>query len=354
MGLHQKSSDHAGRLERGVNTEQRVDHLARHPVGHSGCAGVQISWDETNQKDWDGLIGQAPFHAYQQSYPWGDALKEVGVRVYRAKIMLDGCPIGVAQIQLKKILGFLTVALVLRGPVWCAGDVSAEIYRSAIDKISWSLPVHGLHGLIVTPESNDGEALKQAGFKRIMGGHHTVMIDLDADDEALRTQLNGKWRNRLKAAEKSAIIVSPLGRRPEKYAWLLEKEEHQQRAAKYHALPSIMVHNYQARTAHEGVICFSAKSEATRVGGMLFLVHGDCASYHIGWASDEGKSDNVHNLLLWRSMLALRRTGIKRLDLGGVNTDLNPGIARFKIGTGGEVLSYPGTWSRGLRWKRQG
>jgi hypothetical protein len=32
------------------------------------------------------------------------------------------------------------------------------------------------------------------------------------------------------------------------------------------------------------------------------------------------------------------------LDLGGINTARSAGIARFKIGTGGEVLQLAGTY----------
>ena len=37
-------------------------------------------------------------------------------------------------------------------------------------------------------------------------------------------------------------------------------------------------------------------------------------------------------------------TGIKVLDLGGINTRSLAGISRFKIGSGGEVVTYAGTF----------
>jgi lipid II:glycine glycyltransferase (peptidoglycan interpeptide bridge formation enzyme) len=43
-------------------------------------------------------------------------------------------------------------------------------------------------------------------------------------------------------------------------------------------------------------------------------------------------------------MLALREQGVRRLDLGGVDTVRSGGIARFKIGTGGQVLTLAGTF----------
>jgi len=53
---------------------------------------------------------------------------------------------------------------------------------------------------------------------------------------------------------------------------------------------------------------------------------------------------NVHNLLLWQTLLALRSQGVETLDLGGVNTRALPGISRFKLGTGGHLLTLAGTY----------
>jgi hypothetical protein len=44
------------------------------------------------------------------------------------------------------------------------------------------------------------------------------------------------------------------------------------------------------------------------------------------------------------AVLELRQRGLKRLDLGGVNTTRSAGLARFKIGTGGQVLRLAGTY----------
>ena len=50
-------------------------------------------------------------------------------------------------------------------------------------------------------------------------------------------------------------------------------------------------------------------------------------------------------------MRGLKKAGVKTLDLGGIDTEAGPGLARFKIGTGGEVLSLSGSWTRGPRWR---
>ena len=42
-------------------------------------------------------------------------------------------------------------------------------------------------------------------------------------------------------------------------------------------------------------------------------------------------------------LLQLRETGVKWLDLGGMDARA-PGLARFKLGLGADATTYSGTW----------
>jgi lipid II:glycine glycyltransferase (peptidoglycan interpeptide bridge formation enzyme) len=53
---------------------------------------------------------------------------------------------------------------------------------------------------------------------------------------------------------------------------------------------------------------------------------------------------NAHHLILWRAIEELRERGVRILDLGGVNTIRSAGVARFKMRTGGKVLTLAGTY----------
>jgi lipid II:glycine glycyltransferase (peptidoglycan interpeptide bridge formation enzyme) len=67
---------------------------------------------------------------------------------------------------------------------------------------------------------------------------------------------------------------------------------------------------------------------------MCFVVHGASASYHLGWGSDAAKAAGVHGVMLVQAAEALRTEGVRWLDLGSVDTEAAPGLARFKLGTG--------------------
>jgi lipid II:glycine glycyltransferase (peptidoglycan interpeptide bridge formation enzyme) len=81
-----------------------------------------------------------------------------------------------------------------------------------------------------------------------------------------------------------------------------------------------------------------------RLAGMMFLIHGEAATYQVGWTSDAGRDLHAHNLMLWRAIEELRERGVRSLDLGGVNTQRSAGIARFKMSTGGTVIQLAGSY----------
>jgi lipid II:glycine glycyltransferase (peptidoglycan interpeptide bridge formation enzyme) len=79
------------------------------------------------------------------------------------------------------------------------------------------------------------------------------------------------------------------------------------------------------------------RSGGAMQAGMLFLRHGAWASYHSGWASDEGRAAFAHGPMLMTAAAMLAERGVTTLDLGTVDAEAAPGLAHFKIGTGAVV-----------------
>ncbi len=177
---------------------------------------------------------------------------------------------------------------------------------------------------VVTPEA------EVAGFglvPLVTPMHHAVWA-LEGD---LRAGLAGKWRNRLVAAERAGVRVR-LGAGATLEA-LLTAEGGQRRARGYRALPEGFSRALPERSLRlwewQGARGFGA--------GMCFVVHGTTATYHLGWASPAAKAEGVHGVMLMRAAEDLRAEGVRWLDLGSVDTEAAPGLARFKLGTGAEL-----------------
>lgn len=305
---------------------------------------MNIVWDTLNQRDWDDRHRQTAA-TLQQDWAYGATMRLLGVPVLRASIEQDGSRIGLAQFIIRSFGPLGNISLCSRGPVWL-GEVSASDKARACRALQASAPLRGLRLVLISPEDTDGQGNGLPGWRRVMTGYATVMLELERPEGALRADLDGKWRNRLVAAEASELSVHRMGTNPGQYRWLLDQEEAQRQTKGLSGLPLSFYEPYiQSRQQpSQCVLSLRADRGRERVAAMMFLIHGQAATYQVGWSNDAGRDLNAHNLLLWQAMLELRSRGIKRLDLGGVNTTRSAGLARFKIGTGGQVLRLAGTY----------
>ena len=283
--------------------------------------------------------------AMQQAWAYGEALKAMDVVIHRAMVWDGEQLVAVAQFMCRRVLGYLSIASCTRGPVWAPG-VGVAQRQQVYGLLRKSLPLSRLKVVLFSPDVALNEADELSGLARVMTGYSTVLLDLTKPLSTLKTELDGKWRNRLVKVlghEKIRFHVLPSRKRCD---WLLGKEIDQREAKKFHGLPVEFVRHYidaSSDPAQAFAVAYAELGKNT-IAAMLFLVHGRVASYHMGWADTEGRQLNAHNALLWQAMTYFQDLQIEVLDLGGVNTHDLPGISRFKLGTGGSVLTLAGTY----------
>ena len=307
---------------------------------------MNLIWNPEAEMQWQA------FHArhrgsLQQSWAYGQALRQLGVEVHRALVMEGERLLGLAQFQCRRMAGYIGLASCSRGPVW--SEEATPVQRAqALRLLKKGIPTRAWRATVFSPEQAL-EALdpqEVRGLHRVMTGFTTVVIDLRQPEQALRAALDGKWRNRLVRAEGLQGLQVHVRASLKEAQWLLERENLQRESRGFHALPTDFVQAYIAchTDRQQAFVVASAAQARQTLGAMLFLRHGSGATYHIGWAEEQGRRLNVHNLLLWQTLLALRGQGVQWLDLGGVNTRALPGISRFKLGTGGHLLKLAGTY----------
>jgi lipid II:glycine glycyltransferase (peptidoglycan interpeptide bridge formation enzyme) len=307
---------------------------------------MEVKWELLPKADWEEF--HSTHHgALQQSWLYGEALTTLGVRVQRAMVWEEGRLLAVAQFMCKRWLGYLSVASCTRGPVWHPQVPPAQ--RSAIYKqLRQSLPVPWLKVVLFSPDrsADQVDPVEIQGLSRVMTGYATVLLDLKQSLPALKAALEGKWRNRLIKALSNEKIRFHVQASMKRCEWLLGKELDQREAKKFQGLPTDFVQAYIAAASdhRQAFLVAYAEMGKNTIAGMLFLIHGRVASYHMGWADEQGRQLSAHNALLWESLTHLQGLGIEVLDLGGVNTHDLPGISRFKLGTGGQAITLAGTY----------
>lgn len=311
-----------------------------------------VTWNQMPRAAWDAAHAEASA-SFQQDWAYGEALKAVSLKsqVLRAAVSHGhGSLLALAQIVARPFAIVGKFALATHGPVW-VGEVSAEDKQAAYRALKKSLPLSWPKLLAFTPDEPREDASGLNGLSRVMTGDATVLLDLSQDEDTLRAGFESSWRNKLGKAEKSALVVQKAGVKPAQYRWLLDAEAKQRAKRGYQGMPLEMTEHWQDAKAAAangdrgaGLAVFRADIGRDPAAGMLFLIHGRRATYHVGWTSDEGRNNAAHNLILWAAMKELKSRGVTLLDLGGVNTQSGAGIARFKIETGGRVLERAGAY----------
>ena len=253
------------------------------------------------------------FGAFQQSTAYGLAARASGGQVDLA-CLTDGGQV-LARVQTLR-RGALRVAL--RGPVWTV-PLEARTRQTALRRLARQTVA-----LVVQPEENSAAF----GVIPLITGAHVALWDLTPEVVDLRASLAGKWRNALGAAERRGLAISPA---PAAALGPLTEVEARQRISRhYHALPA----SFTRALPKDALRLWHWRRAGRCHATMCFVRHGDWATYHMGHADLIAREAGAHRVMLWQAALALRAEGVRVLDLGTVNTEAAPGLARFKLGTG--------------------
>lgn len=297
-------------------------------------------------EDWDALLAAAGRSALEQSWAYGEAVaRRHGWRPRRLTAGDPAAPTALAQILERPLLGPLAFARLLRGPVMRGADADLPGLYGGL-RAAYRL--RRGRALFWMPELPDGEAsratMRRCGLRRSVTGYTTAWLDLGRDEAALRAGLHGKWRNALVAAEAGGLeVVGPEDGDPDGLEWLLARHDEQRRARRFVA-PDGLFYRLLAEAAGDTRAChYQARLEGAPLSAALFLRHGACATYAVGWSGAEGRRAKAQTLALWRGLLDLKRRGVRWLDLGGL-TPAAPGVARFKLGLGAEPVRLAGTF----------
>lgn len=155
---------------------------------------------------------------------------------------------------------------------------------------------------------------------------------------------HGKWRNRLRRALDSDLLIESAPLAGDADHWLLIREETQSRLRGYRRLPASFTLAWAEQNGPESTRVFTARHRGEIVAAMAFLLHGAAASYHIGWSGEAGRALGAHHRILWEASDWLATRGCLWVDLGTLDTETAPGLARFKLGSGARALPLGGTW----------
>ena len=280
----------------------------------------------------------------QQHPAYGATCQALGVEVMTLVLDDRGLELAGAQVLIRRwpLLG--RFALLSRGPVW-DHRLDPAVRRAALKDLVGQLSGR-FTGVVLTPERSFGrDPMAGSGLLELVTPHHLAEIDLSPPEDQRRCALDPKWRNRLNRAERLDLDtrIEPLPAAGDH--WLLRAEGEQAQERRYARLPPRFSTAWAAANPGTALV-FALYRFGQPAAGVLVLLHAPTASYHAGWTGPAGRAVSAHNLLLWQASCWLAARGYRRLDLGNLDTESTPGLARFKMAAGGEKVSLGSTWMR--------
>ena len=308
---------------------------------------AQFVWEPCSRETWEALTYQAGQSSLEQAWAYGAAIESAhGLRAERGLISQSGAPLALVQAFCRNRL-FTRITRVLRGPVWLIDPLQDPRAQQVCEVITRQFRRRRfgdfLFWLPELPENPKSDAVLRAqGLRPVVTGYSSIWLDLRPPPEALRAGLHGKWRNALQQAEKVGFEIEDVThpRRLNQSLLLYDRFRRKKRFVG----PNGDFIAALARDDRKAVVALTARLNDDLVAGVILIRHGKAATYLASWTSDAGRVGQAHNLLLWRGIEMLKAGGADWLDLGGVNTESQPGIARFKLGLGGDVFTLAGTY----------
>lgn len=272
-----------------------------------------------------------PEAAFQQSVAYAQAAAACGAVVHSLALR-DGADVLAVASVVQRRWG----RLISRGPVWVPG-VDRRTRLAGMRRFA-RFP----GATLMTPEAEEAAGF---GLIPLVTSMHHAIWDLRPDPEDLRRGLAGKWRNRLGVAERAGLVPSPATSAGlhRLLSRLLVAEAAMRQRRGYRSLPP----QFYRALPPEGWRIWGWHQGTTLRAGLAFYRHGPAAgggaSYLLGWGDQVAREAGVQGLMLWQAALALRAEGVGWLDLGSLDAEAAPGLARFKLGTGAALRKLGAT-----------
>jgi len=316
----------------------------------------------TERSRWDAALEEYG-GTTMQSWRWGEFLQRLGHTVVRVRV--DGLlGTGLAQVVFED-LGRGTTAHIPRGPV-IVGEwlpVARELF-DAVDELAAR---HGAVGVTVEPDAPlpPDAAYDALGFVAADQPHYspaqTVKVPL-LDDQALLSQMHSGMRRDVRLGQRRGVRVTEHAS-SDAAAMAAFHDLLQDTARRngfeidgrpyYEDFMSVLGEDAALLLAHLG---------ETPVAGAIVTRALREAAYLFGASSSEHRVQGATAFLQFEAMRWARARGCTRYDLWGISAD-DPapfgqpqrsrggdlqGVSRFKVGFGGDIVTYPPAWERRL------
>ncbi len=293
-----------------------------------------------NKQDWDRLVakqgGPASPDASQggsflQSWDWGEFQHQYGRSVHRLAIEDKAC---LQLIEYPLAVG----KTYLFSP--CGPEFSSDVYFNTFHKEIKKIAARANSVFWrFEPRTEDFSHFKKV--KNVQPSQ-TLILNLkesESPDELLNS-FKSKTRYNIRLATKKGVTVrvSEDMADLDKFYAMIKKTASRQ---------GIRLHPkdyYQLMLAQENTRLYLAEYEGKIIAANMIIAFANTMTYLHGGSDHEYRKVMAPHLLQWQAIQDAQAAGLKYYDFYGIDEIKWPGITRFKMGFGGEIIKRPGTF----------
>lgn len=171
----------------------------------------------------------------------------------------------------------------------------------------------------------------------------TVVIDLTRDEDELLSAMHHKTRYNVQLAERRGVLVNDISD-PDAFWSLMERTTERDRFRSHGREYYRALLRYFAKEGSIRTRLYAALFEGRPIAAAVILEHAGTAYYLHGASDYEHRALMGPHLLHWQVMLRYKGVGFGRYDFWGIDAKRYPGVTRFKLQWGGQVVERPGSF----------
>jgi hypothetical protein len=315
-----------------------------------------------SRERWRALTRTCDDYGYQHAWEYTEALAKRRRATAEHMIALAGDrPIGLVAVRVYTvpILG-AGIAYVRGGPLvrfrsTSITDRSSHLEQCLLALVDEYVHRRGLTLRVLPPigpaewDARQAQLFAEAGFTsaRRLGGYRTMIIDLAAPPEQIRSAFRAKWRNGLSQSERAGLRIRS-GTSIELFDRFVELHDDLRESKSFRVDLDAAFYGRLQRCLHEAdrFQVTLAERDGRLMAGHVASLLGDTCVFLLGAAGAAGRRTKASYLLQWNAICAARAAGCRAYDLGGIDPEGNPGVFHFKQGLGGRDARAPGPFDR--------
>lgn len=248
------------------------------------------------------------FLPLQQSRAYADALQRLG-----------RMPRWVDNETARMLVISRGTTLTSRGPLWRTQDAGEQ-----------TVFLRRFGPRIVNADRTPHAVLRGAGYRQVITAATVAVLSRSSP-------AHPKWDASRRCSHELSLSTEALGTQ---HTELLQQDRSQQKQRRYRGLPPGFIN-----AMSPDLEVHIARLQDRIVAWMIFARHPPTATYLMGCTTPDGRRSGAHHALLHRARTALA-SDVTDIDLGTIDTETAPGLARFKLRSGARVHQLGGTWLR--------